>query len=57
LKRETEKYPASKVPRQWPLVVIVKIYSREGKELGSEKGKSLGSGLRYEHREEFILPT
>jgi hypothetical protein len=34
---------ALKVPRQCPLVVLVKAGCREGKALGSEEGKALGT--------------
>jgi hypothetical protein len=32
----------SKVPRQCPLVLLVEVRFREGKALGSEKGKGFG---------------
>jgi hypothetical protein len=34
--------PVLKVPRQCPLVLPVEVRLREGKALGSEKGKGLG---------------
>jgi hypothetical protein len=37
-------FPALKVPRQYPLVLSTKIRLREGKVVGSEEGKGLGSG-------------
>jgi hypothetical protein len=41
-----------KVPRQCPLVFLVDVSLREGKAVGSEKGKVLGSGLCYEQGKE-----
>jgi hypothetical protein len=35
-------FPAWKISRQYPVVLVVKICLREGKALGSEKGKGLG---------------
>jgi hypothetical protein len=46
---------ALKVPRQCPFVLLVEIRLRDGKALGSEKGKGLGSGFvirREEKRRE-----
>jgi hypothetical protein len=43
------------VPRQCPLVLLVEVRLREGKALGSEKGKALGSGLCYEQRKAEAL--
>jgi hypothetical protein len=37
-----------KVPRQYPLVLLVQAYLREGKALGYGKGGGLEYGLRYE---------
>jgi hypothetical protein len=34
------------------LVLLVNVYLRKGKALGSEKGKGLGCGLCYEQRRE-----
>jgi hypothetical protein len=39
--------PSSKVPRQCPLVHLEEVGLKEGKTLGSEGGKALGSGLCY----------
>jgi hypothetical protein len=39
-----------KVPRQCPLVLVVDVRLREGKSVGSEEGKGLGSGLCREQR-------
>jgi hypothetical protein len=37
------KILALKVPRQCPLVLLVEVRLREGKALGSQEGKELGS--------------
>jgi hypothetical protein len=37
-----------KVPRQCLLVLVVEVRLREGKALGSEKGKGLGCGVCFE---------
>jgi hypothetical protein len=38
--REKLKYrPALKVPRQWPLVLLVEVYLRQGKALGSARSR------------------
>jgi hypothetical protein len=50
--RESEKFPALKIPRQGPHVFPVKAFLREGEALGGEEGKALGSGLCYEQRRE-----
>jgi hypothetical protein len=44
--------PVLKVSRQCPLVLLIEEKLREGKTLGSEKGKVLGSGLPCEQRRE-----
>jgi hypothetical protein len=49
---EAEHFPVFKAPRQCPLVLLVEEYLREGKALGSEKGKVLGSGHCYEQSRE-----
>jgi hypothetical protein len=45
-------FPALKVARQRPLVLLVDVRLREGKALESEKDKGLGCGLCYEQRGE-----
>jgi hypothetical protein len=45
-------FPALKVPRQCPLVLLVVVRLIEGRALGSEKGKELGRALCYEQRKE-----
>jgi hypothetical protein len=43
---EEHRYcPALKVPRQWPLFLLVYIHLRQGKALGSVVGERLGSRL------------
>jgi hypothetical protein len=37
--------PTLEVPRQCPLVLLAEVRLREGKAIGSEEGKALGSGL------------
>jgi hypothetical protein len=39
--------PVLKVPRYCPLVLLVAVSLREGKALGSKKGKELECGLCY----------
>jgi hypothetical protein len=39
---ETEKFPALKVPMQYPIVLLVKVGWRGCKALGSKEGKGLG---------------
>jgi hypothetical protein len=41
-----------KVPGQCPLVFLKEVRSREGKAVGSEEGKVLGSGHHCEQRRE-----
>jgi hypothetical protein len=41
-RRDSEKGPALKVPRPWPFVLL-----EEGKSVGSEEGKGLGSGRKF----------
>jgi hypothetical protein len=41
----TDKLPDLHVHRQCPLVLLIEVRSREGKGLGNEEGKALGSGL------------
>jgi hypothetical protein len=36
-------FPALKISRQSPLLLLVEVYIREGKALGNEEGKALGS--------------
>jgi hypothetical protein len=43
--RGDKDFLALKVPRQCPLVCLVAVRLKVGKELGSEEGKRLGSGL------------
>jgi hypothetical protein len=45
--------PAWKVLRQWPHVLHIEVLLREGKSLGSEEGKRLGSGLVRSRRKKF----
>jgi hypothetical protein len=42
-----------KVPRQYPHILLVKVYLREGKALGSEGGKGVGGGRCLENNREF----
>jgi hypothetical protein len=44
--------PTLKVPSQCPFVLLVEVSLRDGKSLGSEGRKELGSGLCYEQRKE-----
>jgi hypothetical protein len=44
--------PVLKIPRQCPLVLLVEENLRQGKALGSVKGKGFGCRLCYEHRRE-----
>jgi hypothetical protein len=44
---------ALEVLRQHPPNLLVEVRSREGKALGSEEGKLLGSGLCCHQRTEF----
>jgi hypothetical protein len=46
-------FAASKVPRQYPFVLLMEVRLREGKAVGSEKGKGLRSKLCYEEMREF----
>jgi hypothetical protein len=43
-------YPVSKAPRQSPLVLLMEVRLREGKEVGSVKCERLGSEFCYEPR-------
>lgn len=56
LKRERKFSPVVKIPRQWPLILLVEVLLRVGKVVGSEKGKVLGNYLRFEHRR-FVDPN
>jgi hypothetical protein len=47
-----EVFPDFKVLRQCPFFLLIKLRLREGKALGSEEGKGLGSGLCCEQRKE-----
>lgn len=42
---ETENVTALKVPRECPLVLLVKVSQSQGRVLGSEEGMLMGSGL------------
>jgi hypothetical protein len=53
--RKTFSSAGMKVPRQCPLFLLVKVILREGKGLGSEKGKVLGCGVCHEQRREVEL--
>jgi hypothetical protein len=55
LEGRQKNIPAFKVPRQCPLVPLVGVRLRKCKALGSEEGKALGNGLRYEQRKTEIL--
>jgi hypothetical protein len=44
---KNRKVLALELPRQYPLVLMVKIYWREGNMLRSEEGEVLKSGLYY----------
>jgi hypothetical protein len=50
-------FPPLKICRQCPVFPVVERCLREGKSLGSEKGKGLGCGNCYEHRTEAELMT
>jgi hypothetical protein len=52
VERKTFFPPVSKVPRQCPLVLLVKVNLRQAKALGSEEGEGLGSGFFYEQMRE-----
>jgi hypothetical protein len=47
-----KSFPALKVLRQCPLVLLVEVSLTLGKDLKNEKGKVLGFGLSYEQRRE-----
>jgi hypothetical protein len=47
-----QNLPALKVPRQYLLILLVKVGQREGKALRSEDSQVMGSGLSYEQRKE-----
>jgi hypothetical protein len=47
---EQKNVPALKVPRLYPLVLLVEVRLRPGKALGSEKCSGLGCGLCCEQR-------
>jgi hypothetical protein len=42
-----------KVPRQCPIFLLVEVRLKEGKVLGSEEGKGLGSGVYCEQRKQM----
>lgn len=42
-----------KVSRQYLFFILVRVRMMEGKDLGSEKGKDLGSGVCYVQRREI----
>jgi hypothetical protein len=42
------KFTATKVPRQCPLVLLVKVVRREGKAFGTGEGNAMRSGARRE---------
>jgi hypothetical protein len=46
--RGQEYVPSLKVPRQWPLFLLVEVSFSEGKALGSEEGETSGCRSCYE---------
>jgi hypothetical protein len=46
--RRNRKFPVLEVPRQCPVVLLVKVCWKEDKELGREEEKALGHELSYE---------
>jgi hypothetical protein len=51
-RRGTTTFSVLKVPRQWPIVLLVEVCLREGKAVRSENGKRSECGLCYEQRRE-----
>jgi hypothetical protein len=49
-------FPTFQVPRQCSLFFLVDILLKEGKDLGSEGGKVLGSGFGYKQRRKWSRP-
>lgn len=52
-RRGRHSFFSLKVPRQCHFVLLVEVQLREGKTLGSEARKGLGTGLCHEHRNEI----
>jgi hypothetical protein len=49
----TEKFPTLKAHRQSSSFLLVKVFRKEGKVFGSDKDKTLGSGLCVWYRREM----